>query len=157
MANGFELVTNGMPVVGQPVIAADGSRVTAALANNNDSSHPSFFLQNCSFVVREKLPRGVVSFDISVENTGSTSLNFFGDNLPTLVLAVGQSFSQNQSFHYTGGYFGYFGININDGNGTAKVLVTLSNLVAPVPAPAAMALFGLGALGLAALRRTRQG
>ena len=105
MANGFELVTNGVPVVGQPVIAADGSRVTAALANNNDFSHPSFFLQNYSFVVREELPRGVVSFDISVENTGSMSLNFFGDNLPTLVLAVGQSFSQNQSFYYTGGVF----------------------------------------------------
>ena len=72
--------------------------------------------------------------------------------------ASGTTVSGTYSTNYSGGYFGYFGVNINDSASTASAVVTLTNLSAPAPvsAPGTITLAALGLAALATIRR-RQG
>ncbi len=124
------------------------------IANNRDTGHPSFFLQNYSFLTVPLLPTGPISYDYAIELLSPTGfVDMFDDFGNSSSYASGTIVSGTYSTNYSGGYFGYFGVNIDDFSGTASAIVRLTNLSAPVSAPGTIA---LAALGLAALATTRR-
>jgi hypothetical protein len=138
-------------------VSADGKTLTSVINNNGDVGHPSFFLQNYSFLTTPLLPTGNVSYDYTIEllsATGTvTEFDDFGRSSASF--GSGTILSGQVAVNYAGGYFGYFGINIQDGQGTAHAVVTLTNLSAPavVPEPQSAALVALALGGLVASRR----
>ena len=139
-------------------VSANGLVLTSLIANNGDTGHPSFFLQNYSYLTTALLPTGPISYDYAIELFSTTgSVDMFDDFGNNSSYASGTTVSGTYSANYSGGYFGYFGVNINDGFGTASAVVTLTNLSAPVSTPGTIALAALGLAALATTRRRRRG
>ena len=154
VGNGFANDVNSTSSTFSTSVSADGLVLTSMISNNGDSGHPSFFLQNYSFLTVPLLPTGLISYDYAIELFSATGfVEMFDDFGNNSSYASGTIVRGTYSTNYTGGYFGYFGININDFAGTASAIVTLTNLSAPVSAPGTIA---LAALGLAALVTTRR-
>lgn len=130
--------------------------LTSLIANNGDLDHPSFWLQNYSFLTIPLLPTGPISYDYAIELFSATGdVTMFDDFGNSASYASGTTVSGTYSTNYSGGYFG---VNIDDFSGTASAIVTLTNLSAPapVPEPGTIALTALGLAALATIRR-RQG
>ena len=155
-ANGFENSVQSTISSFSTSVSANGLVLTSLIANNGDLDHPSFWLQNYSFLTIPLLPTGPISYDYAIELFSATGdITMFDDFGNSASYASGTTVSGTYSANYSGGYFGYFGININDSLGAASATVRLTNLSAPAPvsAPGTIA---LAALGLAALATTRR-
>ena len=138
-------------------VSGDGLTLTALIANNGDMVHPSFFLQNYSYQTVPLLPTGPVSYHYQIEVRSTTGFVDLYDDFGTSGnYGSGDVIIGNFSINYTRGYFSYFGVNIDDGFGTASAIVTLTNLLAPVPEPGTIVLAALGIATLVVARR-RQG
>ena len=140
-------------------VSADGLVLTSLIDNNGDLTHPSFFLQNYSFLTIPLLPTGPISYDYAIELFSATGdVTMFDDFGNSASYASGTTVSGTYSTNYSGGYFGYFGVNIDDSLGTASAIVTLTNLSAPapVPEPGTIALTALGLAALATIRRRQR-
>ena len=161
-ANGFDNAATGGGTFTVSV-SADHSTLTAFIENPANLNFGSFFLQNYGYTQTPPilLPTGTVSYDYQIQYFSAlgnvATFDDFGNNA---VVASGSSLSGWSSINYAGGYFGYFGVNIQgfDGNGNpgvASATVTLSNFSAPaaVPEPASIALVALGLAAVAAARR----
>ena len=152
--NGFANDVNSTISTFSTSVSANGLVLTSMIANNGDTGHPSFFLQNYSFLTVALLPTGPISYDYAIELLSATGfVDMFDDFGHSSSYASGTTVSGTYSANYSGGYFGYFGVNINDSSGTASAIVRLTNLSASVSAPGTIA---LAALGLAALATTRR-
>ena len=151
VGNGFENSVNSTISTFSTSVSANGLVLTSMIANNGDTGHPSFFLQNYSFLTVPLLPTGPISYDYAIELLSPTGfVDMFDDFGNSSSYASGTTVSGTYSTNYSGGYFG---VNIDDFSGTASAIVTLTNLSAPVSAPGTIA---LAALGLAALATTRR-
>lgn len=156
-ANGFEnaVGAGGSPSTFTTSVSADGTVLTAHIANNGDWSHPSFFLQNYSFLTTPLLRSGQVRYDYEIElfsPTGSV-MEFDDFGRGAAWHASGTKLTGTVDFMFNGGYFSYFGINIADFDGTASAVVTLTNFSAPLPEPESLALTAVALAGLALARR----
>ncbi len=167
--NGFENSVQSTISTFSTSVSADGLVLSSLIANNGDLGHPSFFLQNYSYVTVPLLPTGLISYDYAITLFSARGfVTMFDDFGNSSSYASGTTVSGTYSANYSGGYFGYFGVNIDDFSGTlspfasfsgtASAIVTLTNLSAPVPV-SAPGTITLAALGLAALAtiRGRQG
>lgn len=158
-ANGFANDVQSTISTFSTSVSADGLVLTSLIANNGDLGHPSFFLQNYSFLTIPLLPTGPISYHYAIELFSAGGfVTMFDDFGNSSSYASGTTVSGTYSANYSGGYFGYFGVNIDDLSGTASAIVTLTNLSAPVPvsAPGTITLAALGLAALATIRR-RQG
>ena len=154
--NGFENSVQSTISSFSTSVSANGLVLTSLIGNNGDSGHPSFFLQNYSFLTIPLLPTGPISYNYAIALFSATGVvNMFDDFGNSSSYASGTTVSGTYSANYSGGYFGYFGVNINDGSGTASAVVTLTNLSAPVSTPGTIALAALGLAALATTRRRR--
>lgn len=131
-------------------VSPDKQTLTALLANNGDTSHPSFFLDNYSGL----LPRGSFSYDYSITlstptTNGVTEFDDFGRSPGvyadgTVLTGQRSAFNPDPTLPYP--YFGFFGINIEDGQGTASARVVLTNFnFTPEPVPGPLPIFGVAA------------
>jgi hypothetical protein len=127
-----------------------GQTLTALLANNGDTNPPSFYLQNYSGL----LPRGNFSYDYSITlSTPSTygviEFDDFGCSPAvyadgTVLTGQHSGFNPDPTLPYP--YFGFFGINIDDEQGTASATVVLTNFnFTPEPVPGPLPIFGVAA------------
>ena len=158
-ANGFANDVQSTISTFSTSVSANGLVLTSLIANNGDLDHPSFWLQNYSFLTIPLLPTGPISYDYAIELFSATGVvTMFDDFGHSASYTSGTTVSGIYSTNYSGGYFGYFGVNIDDFSGTASAIVTLTNLSAPapVPEPGTIALTALGLAALATIRR-RQG
>ena len=155
-ANGFENSVQGTTSTFSTSVSGDGLTLSSLIANNGDSSHPSFFLQNYSFLTTPLLPTGPVSYSYAIEVFSATGfVDLFDDFGHNNTYASGTIISGSVSDNYTGGYFAYFGVNINDSANSASAIVRLTDLSAPVSAPGTIALAALALAALAVTRRQR--
>lgn len=157
--NGFENSVQSAVSSFSSSVSANGLVLRSLIDNNGDLVHPSFFLQNCSFLTVSLLSTGPISYDYAIELLSTTGfVTMFDDFGHRSRCASGTTVSGTYSANYSGGYFGYFGylgVNIDDSLGTALAIVTLTNLSAPAPV-CAPGTITLAALGLAALATTRR-
>ena len=138
LANGFTNSVAGSLSTFTTTVSPDGLTLTSHLDNNGDIAGPSFFLQNYANI----LPHGPFSYDYSIVFHSPTGFGYeyddFGRSAP---VSNGDIISGSVAGLYDGisfgGYFGYFGVNVDDGNGTASATVTLTNFSGPgeVPEP----------------------
>lgn len=154
--NGFESVTGATTFT--TVISPDGSTVTSILNNQGDITHPSFFLQNYT----GNLPVGAFSYDYAIALSSPTGFiaefdDFGHDSLYESGTVLTGHVSGNYPQFAPSPYFGYFGINISDGQGTASATVTLTNFTGPssVPEPATLTLITLGLAGMVSGKRRK--
>jgi len=154
-ANGFDNSTASPVSTFVTTISPDGLTVTSELNNNGDTSHPSFFLQNYSGL----LPSGPFSYDYAItlfSPTGFvTEFDDFGHG--SFTYASGTVISGHRSGNhpelFPSPYFGYFGVNIDDGAGSASATVELRNFSGPIPEPATLPLLAAGVLAFSCQRR----
>ena len=157
-ANGFTNFVQGTMSTFSTSVSADGLTLTSLIAKNGAPT-TSFWLENYSFLTTPLLPTGPVSYLYAIQvfsTTTSGLVDMFDDFGNSGTYASGTIISGSRSINYTGGYFGYFGVNINDSANNASATVTLTNLSAPVSAPGTIALAALGIATLVVTRR-RQG
>jgi hypothetical protein len=131
-------------------VSPDKQTLTAWLANNGDTNHPSFFLENYSGL----LPRGTFTYDYSITlstpTTNSvTEFDDFGRSASGYAdgtVLTGQHSGLNPDPTLPYPFFQFFGINIDDGEGTASAKVVLTNFnFTPATVPGPLPIFGVAA------------
>ncbi len=146
--NGFNRAVQSSVSTFTVSISLDNQTLTALLTNNGDTNHPSFFLQNYSGL----LPAGSFSYDYSIRLNSPTGFinqfddfgNFSANYIDGTILSGTRSgLNPEPSLPYP--FFGYFGINIDDGAGSAEATVVLTNFqFTPVPSvPGPFPIFGV--------------
>jgi hypothetical protein len=159
--NGFANATqDGSPFTTS--VSGNGLVLTSDIATGGDPLHASFFLQNYNFtnLALPQLPHAIVSYDYSIALSSPTgSVYEFDDFGDSADYTSGSTITGHQTLDYFpgganwyGGFFEYFGVNIDDGAGTASAVITLTNFSATVSEPASVWLLAIALLGLASLR-----
>lgn len=148
-SNGFDRAVQSTISTFDILISPDKQTLTAWISNNGDTNHPSFWIQNYSGL----LPRGIFSYDYSITLISATNsvteFDDFGRSASTYAdgtVLTGQrsGFNPDPTLPYP--YFGFFGINIDDGQGTAKATVVLTNFnFTPEAVPGPLPIFGVAA------------